>query len=155
METIERVKLYLEKLPFELEVKEFKQDTHTADLAAQALGVESAQIAKSLLFVGKGEGQVAMVVTSGDMKVDQRKLKERLGYKVRFANAEQALEITGFSPGGICPFDLKQSIPIFIDRSMERFPVVYAAAGTPHSAVPVTVEQLVEITGGELCDLAC
>lgn len=155
MTPIEKVKSYLEQLPVKLEVIEFQADTHTSELAAKALGVEAAQIAKSLLFVGKGEAQAALVVTCGDMKVDQKKLKQQLGYKVKFATPEQVMDITGFTPGGVCPFALKKTIPIFLDTSMQRFPVVYAAAGNAHSAVPVTVEQLVQVTGGQVCDLAC
>jgi len=152
---IQRVKDYLAQLSFKLEVIEFQEDTHTSELAAKALGVEAAQIAKSLLFVGKEEGQAALVVTCGDMKVDQKKLKQELGYKTKFANPEQVMEITGFPPGGVCPFALRKPITIFLDTSMQRFPIVYAAAGTPHSAVPVTVEQLIQATGGSLRNLAC
>jgi len=154
MQPIEKVKEYLSHLPFQLEVIEFAANTHTSELAAQAVGVEVGQIAKSLLFVGKEEEQAVLVVTSGDRKVDAKKLKKKMGYKAKFANNEQVEDITGFNPGGVCPFALKKRIPILLDSSMLRFPVVYAAAGSAHSAVPITVEQLKEITAGEICDLA-
>jgi len=81
-------------------------------------------------------------------------LKKHLGVtgKVKLPDAETIREATDFPPGGVCPFALKQPVPVLIDVSMKRFPVVYIAAGTPNSAVPVTVEQLLEITGGELCE---
>jgi len=115
--------------------------------------VETGQIAKSVLFAVNGS--MVMVVTSGDVRVNQSKLKKHLGVtgKVKLPDAQTIREATGFPPGGVCPFALKQPVPVLIDVSMKRFPVVYIAAGTPNSAVPVTVEQLLEITGGELCDL--
>ncbi|MBC7325231.1 MAG: hypothetical protein H5T99_07945 [Moorella sp. (in: Bacteria)] len=61
--------------------------------------------------------------------------------------------MTGFPPGGVCPFALRRPVRVFIDASPRRFPVVYIAAGSPRSATPVTVEQLLAITGGEPCDL--
>lgn len=154
MEAIERVKRYLDNLPFPVQVIEFAANTHTAELAAEAVGVEVGQIAKTLLFVGKEAGQAVLVVTSGDKKVDAKKLKKQVGYKAKFADNEQVQALTGFKPGGVCPFALPQEIPVLLDTSMERFPIVYAAAGSPHSAVPVTLEQLQQITKGEMCDLA-
>ena len=149
MTPLERVKDFLEKQETRLEVIEFPEGaTRLVNWAAQALGVEPAQIAKSLLFVGKKMN--ILVVTCGDEKVDQKQLKEHFGDKFRFARAEEVLEITGFPPGGVCPFALKTPIPIVIDKSIGRFPVVYAAAGNAGSAVPVNLEQLLEITKGKL-----
>ena len=110
------------------------------------------QIAKSLLFLC-GETPV-LVVTSGDVKVDQKKLKNLVGGKVKFAPQEVVEEITGFPPGGVCPVALKTPIRIFVDASLRRFPVVYAAAGSPASALLLSVEQLLSISGGELQELA-
>jgi len=140
-------------MPEKLQVIEFDVSTHTSELAAQALGVEVGQIAKSLVFLC-GDTPV-LVVTSGDVKVDQKKLKALTGGKVKFAPQEAVEEITGFPPGGVCPVALKNPVRIFIDQSLNRFPVVYAAAGSAASALPLTVEQLLKITGGELKELAC
>ncbi|MGI6225003.1 MAG: YbaK/EbsC family protein [Peptococcales bacterium] len=149
MTPIDRVKEFLDRQEIKLEVIEFPEGmTETCELAAEALGVEPAQIAKSLLFVGKKTN--VLVVTCGDEKVDQKKLKEHFGDKFRFARLEEVEELTGFPPGGVCPFALKNEIPIIIDKSIARFPVVYAAAGNSGSAVPVNLEQLLEITQGEL-----
>lgn len=153
MEPMERVRQFLGQTPYRPQIIEFDESTHTSELAAQAVGVEVGQIAKSILFI-VGE-QPVLVVTSGDRKVSQSKLKQVLGAsgKVKLADPETIMELTGFPPGGVCPFALKRAVPVLIDRSMERFPVVYAAAGTPHSAVAVSVAQLLDITGGTLCDL--
>lgn len=154
MNPVDRVRAYLARFPYPIEIYEFDESTHTAELAARAVGVEVGQIAKSVLFSVNGE--MVMVVTSGDMKVSQSKLKAHLGVtgKVKLADARTTEEITGFPPGGVCPFALKHQVRILIDVSMKRFPVVYIAAGSPRSAAPVTVEQLLDITGGELCDLS-
>lgn len=152
MTPLQRVKKTLLDLPGNPEVIEFDVSTHTSELAAQALGVEVGQIAKSLLFLC-GETPV-LVVTSGDMKVDQKKLKNLVGGKVKFAPQDVVEEITGFPPGGVCPIALKTSIRIFVDASLLRFPVVYAAAGTPASALPLSVDQLLSISGGEMQELA-
>ncbi|KKM12803.1 prolyl-tRNA synthetase [Clostridiales bacterium PH28_bin88] len=154
VEAIARVRRFLEETPYRPEIIEFDESTHTSELAARAVGVEVGQIAKSILLI-IGD-QPVLVVTSGDMKVSQSKLKQVLGAsgKVKLADPDTTMELTGFPPGGVCPFALKQPVPVLIDRSMERFPVVYAAAGTPRSAVPVSVAQLLDITGGTLCDLA-
>lgn len=141
----------MKTLPIKLEVIEFEEgSTKTAQMAADQLGVEVGQIAKSILFVTE-KGPV-LVVTSGDVKVNSSKFKKIVGEKPKIAAYEQCEEITGFKPGGVCPFALKNPIRIFIDKSMERFDVVYAAAGTANTAVPITVEELMMITKGELVD---
>jgi len=152
MQPIERVKDFLNKQEIKLTVIEFPEgQTQTCELAAQALGVEPAQIAKSLLFIGKKIN--VLVVTCGDEKVDTKKLKEYFGGKFRFARPEEVEKITGFPPGGVCPFALKEEVPIVLDKSLKRFPVVYAAAGNAGSAVPVSLEQLLEITNGKYLEV--
>lgn len=149
MSPLEKVKSYLAGLEKPLEVIEFPEGTtKTSEMAAQAIGVEVGQIAKTLVFIGKEKA--VLVVTSGDVRVDVKKVKEYLGGKVRFAKPEECLELTGFPPGGVCPFAVKTPLPVIIDKSLERFSIVYAAAGSANSAVPVTVERLVEITKGHL-----
>jgi len=159
MTPLERVKHFLNTLPFPLKIILFDECTRTSVLAAQALGVEVGQIAKTLVFKGKNNGdettQGVIVVTSGDVKVDTKKLKQLVGFRTRFADGDEALALTGFPPGGVCPFGLPKELPVYIDLSMKRFPVVYAAAGTDNSAVPVTVDQLLAATGGALCDVCC
>ncbi|AOY78370.1 YbaK/EbsC family protein [Clostridium formicaceticum] len=151
-EVLQRVKDYIEALPIELKVIEFEEgSTKTAQMAADQLGVTVGKIAKSILFLA--QGQPTLVVTSGDVKVHTNALKKILGAKPKMAKAEECIELTGFPPGGVCPFALKAPIKILIDKSMERFDVVYAAAGTANTAVPITVEELLIITQGELVDI--
>lgn len=136
-----------------VEVREFVEDTPTAEAAARAVGCTPAEIAKTVLFL-VGAAPVA-VVTSGDVKVRGSKLKQALGLagKVRLPSAEEVERHTGYSPGGVCPFLLPAGLRIAVDASMRRFATVYAAAGNDHSAVPLGVDRLLELTGGVEVDV--
>lgn len=154
MNAVERVREFLAQFPYGIKVVEFEDSTKTAEDAARTVGVEVGQIAKSILFMTSA-GPV-LVVTSGDAKVRQSSLKKHMGVsgKVKLPDAEQTMEITGFPLGGVCPFALKTPVRTLVDVSLQRFPVVYTAAGSPNAVAAVTVEQLLEITGGELCNLS-
>lgn len=125
--------------------------TPTSPLAAQRLGVKVGQIAKSLVFLGK-DGTTVMVVCSGDRRVSNVKLKALMGVKSRMANGEETRRATGFLPGGVCPFGV-EGIPIYIDASLAEYDAVYPACGDDASGVPTTHRQLLEITGGQPCDV--
>jgi prolyl-tRNA editing enzyme YbaK/EbsC (Cys-tRNA(Pro) deacylase) len=145
----EKVKTVLER--HGLQAIEFEPgSTPTAVLAAQQLGVEVGNIAKSLLFVSK-DGRYFMVVCPGDRKVANSKLKAAIGVKTRMANAGETRAATGFLPGGVCPFGV-EGIEILIDASLQDFDTIYPAAGTDSSGVPMSFEQLKLITGGRVWD---
>lgn len=150
MTELERVKNYLKVKAPELQVIEMDADTSTSALAAEALGTETGQIAKSILFRTKKDTYL-MVVSAGDVKIDHKALKELTGSKVRMANAEEVKQVTGYTPGGVCPFAIEKQVDIFLDESLKRYDVVFAAAGTANTALPVSFTQLQEITGGIPC----
>ncbi len=149
--TITHLKNYLAS--HNIEVWEYIEPTATAAAAAAAVGCGVAEIAKTLLFLVGGNPVV--VVTCGDMKVKSSRLKQASGLsgKVKLPQADDVLTHTGYTPGGVCPFLLPTELPLLLDASLQRFPLVYAAAGNSHSAVPVTVAQLERLTGGSLADL--
>ncbi len=135
-----------------ISVREFAPgSTATSILAAQQLGVQVGQIAKSLLFIGK-DGRFFMVLCPGDRRVSSSKLKALTGVKSRMAGTEEAQAATGFGPGGVCPFGIDAGIALFIDRSLSAFDTIYPAAGTDCSGVPMTFDALVSITGGTVGD---
>ena len=136
-----------------IEVWEYAEPTATAAAAATAVGCTVAEIAKTLLFLVGGSPVV--VVTCGDMKVKSSRLKQAFGLsgKVKLPQADEVLNYTGYAPGGVCPFLLPSELPLLLDASLQRFPVVYAAAGNNHSAVPVTASQLEQLTAGGYADL--
>lgn len=143
---INRVRDYLKGFDPSLDPIEFKEATSTVEEAAQAVGVEPAQIAKTILF--KAGDQYGLFVMAGDVRIKQRVVKSLLGGKPKMASPEEVEEVTGYRVGGVCPFALAREVPIFLDESMQRFDVVYTAAGTPRSALPITFEKLQEITSG-------
>lgn len=150
---IKRVQQYIDGFGLGLRVMELDENTATSELAAAALGVEVGQIAKSILFMADNEP--VMVVASGDVKIKSGRLKKCVeASKIKMADFDTVKEVTGYGVGGVCPVALKQKIKIFLDNSLKRFPVVYAAAGTHNSALPVNMEQLQIITGGEWADLS-
>ena len=137
-----------------VEVLTYREATPTAPAAARAVGCSVGEIAKTLLFIVGGTPLV--VVTSGDQKVLGSKLKRGTGLtgKVRLPDATQVERHTGYSPGGVCPFLLPDDLRVVVDVSLKRFETVYPAAGDDHSAAPITVARLLEITGGAVVD-AC
>ncbi|WP_028401878.1 YbaK/EbsC family protein [Ectobacillus panaciterrae] len=142
-----RVREYVKKFDNSLEPIEFEERTNTVEEAAKALGIEGAQIAKSILF--KSGDRFGLFVTAGDIRINQKKVKMLLGTgKPKLATPEEVQEITGFKIGGVCPFALNKDVPVFLDESMKRFDIVYTAAGTAQSALPITFEKLQTITSG-------
>jgi prolyl-tRNA editing enzyme YbaK/EbsC (Cys-tRNA(Pro) deacylase) len=124
--------------------------TPTAEMAAARVGVAVGQIAKSILLKGK-DGAFRMVILPGDRKLSSAAIKRVTGVKHSMANAEQTEEVTGFRPGGVCPFGV--NVEIIIDESLQSYEKIFPAAGTSSSAVPMTFAQLVEITGASVSKL--
>lgn len=153
MDQVEKVRKYLKDKNPGLEIILLKEDISTAFLAAQALGTEVGQIAKSILFKTKDD-RFLMIVSAGDVKIDSKAVKNLTGSRVRMANAEEVEEVTGFHIGGVCPFALKQEVPIFLDESLKRYEIVYAAAGTSNTALPISFEELCRVTGGQPCKVS-
>lgn len=126
--------------------------TPTSPLAAARIGCEVGQIAKSLLFRDK-RGGFHLVLMAGDAKVSSGRLKRLVGAETSLATPEEALAVTGYRVGGVCPFGV-ETVPIYLDASLKVWPVIYPAAGTDASGVPVTYETLLRIIGGKECDVA-
>jgi prolyl-tRNA editing enzyme YbaK/EbsC (Cys-tRNA(Pro) deacylase) len=124
--------------------------TPTAELAAARIGVEVSHIAKSLLFKGKDEAYY-MVVCPGDKRLPPSALKRATGTKLSMTDAAETERITGYRPGGVCPFAI-EGVRILLDKSLGDYETVYPAAGTDATGVPTNLAQLARITGGELVD---
>ena len=143
----QRVRAFVQQYYPEIEPISFGgRDTSTVETAAAALGVEPAMIAKSILF--KNKRDYALFVCAGDVRVNPKVAKKVMGGQVRMARPEEVEAVTGFSVGGVCPFALRQPVDIYLDTSMRRFPLVYAASGDDSSEVPVTFDQLQQMTQG-------
>jgi prolyl-tRNA editing enzyme YbaK/EbsC (Cys-tRNA(Pro) deacylase) len=149
---LERACRYLDQFNLNLQPQEHEQTTKTSIEAAEALGVEVGQIAKTILF--RAGVHYGLFVAAGDITIDSKKVKALLGGgKVRIARPEEVEQITGYRVGGVCPFDIDPDIPIFLDDSMRRFEIVYSAAGSSYSFLPITLEQLELVTGGSIVDM--
>jgi prolyl-tRNA editing enzyme YbaK/EbsC (Cys-tRNA(Pro) deacylase) len=122
-------------------------DCATVQLAADALGVTPGQIAKTLTF-REGDGCL-MIVMAGDARIDNRKFKGRFHMKARMLSADEAVELVGIAPGGICPFAIPDGIDVYLDQSLRAHEVVYPAAGDAHHVARLTLDELVELSGAE------
>ncbi|MCP4433547.1 MAG: YbaK/EbsC family protein [Gammaproteobacteria bacterium] len=125
--------------------------TPTSEMAAAKINCLVGQIAKSMLFKGK-DGVFRLFVCPGDRRVDNKKLKNFIGVKARMATAHETFLLTDFKPGAVCPFGI-EGIEIFIDCGLASYPVIYPAAGTNASGVPMTYQQLQSITNAVECDI--
>jgi Cys-tRNA(Pro) deacylase len=141
-------------LGLSIEVIEFDNTTRTAPDAANAIGCQVAQIVKSLLFLT--DGQPVLTLVSGANRLDERKLAAIRGVgrkKVKRPDADTTKQITGYSIGGVPPFGHASSLPVYVDRDLTQFDVVWAAAGTPFSVFAIAPLDLVRTTGGVIEDL--
>jgi prolyl-tRNA editing enzyme YbaK/EbsC (Cys-tRNA(Pro) deacylase) len=139
---IEQVRGYLRRWGRDGDIVEMDVSTATVADAAAALGVIPARIAKSISL--KQENGAMIVVTAGDMKLDNQKYKARFGGKPRMLSAGEALNYTGHAVGGVCPFALPPGVPVYLDTSMRRFETVYPACGSGNSAIELSLDDLNE-----------
>lgn len=122
-------------------VQELVQSCATVDLAAAALGVEAARIAKTLAFAG-GKGCI-LIVTSGDSKVHGTKFKHCFGCKSNMLKPEETLLFTGHAVGGVCPFAIENpAVEVYLDISLKRFATVFPACGSSNSMIELSCEDL-------------
>lgn len=143
----EMAKEHLEKFGFTNRIKTLGQSSATVELAAQALGCEPARIAKSLTFSVNGEP--IMIVTAGDVKIDNTKYKTRFGTKAKMLSPDQVLEQIGHPVGGVCPFGINEGVSVYLDESLKRFERVFPAAGSGNTAVDLSLGELEECSGSK------
>jgi len=148
---VERVQAAIAERGFDRRVIELEKAARTSREAAEALGVEVAQIAKSLVFTV--DGAPIMVVASGVNRVDEGKVGRLAGGIVRRADPDIVRQATGFAIGGIPPFGHASKLPIWIDVDLGRHELIYAAAGVPECVFPLTLDELVQGTGGTVADV--
>ena len=138
--SIERVRAYFKTLGIEDRILEFPVSSATVELAAQAVGVEAARIAKTLSF--KLGERVILIVTAGDAKVDNSRYKAAFGGKAKMLTAEEAVELIGHAVGGVCPFAVNEGVEVYLDESLRRFETVFPACGSSSSAIELTCDEL-------------
>ena len=140
--SIERVREAFRPLGLEDRILEFPVSSATVELAAEAVGVAPARIAKTLSFRDAEGSGCILIVAAGDARVDNKKFKAAFHYKARFLTHEEAVALTGHAVGGVCPFALPDQVSVYLDVSMQRFSTVFPAAGSSNSAIEMTCDEL-------------
>lgn len=138
--SIQTVKEYFKQFGIENRVLEFDVSSATVELAAKALGTDEARIAKSLSF--DVSGKTIIIVTAGDMKIDNRKYKDLFGKKAVMLHGDEVFSRTGHPIGGVCPFALSPDTEVYLDISMKRFETIFPACGSANSAIEMTMDDL-------------
>ncbi len=141
--SVESVRNYLAGFGFGGRVREYTESSATVELAAAVVGVIPVRIAKTLSFKNP-EGKAFLIVAAGDAKVDNRKFKEKFGFKAKMLSPEEAIELVGHAVGGVCPFAVNEGVEVFLDISLRRFSSVFPAAGSASSSVELNCEELFE-----------
>jgi prolyl-tRNA editing enzyme YbaK/EbsC (Cys-tRNA(Pro) deacylase) len=130
------------------QVIELEVAARTSQQAADALGVEVGQIAKSLIFSAVTSGRAVLVIAAGDRRVDEARIAALLGEAIERASPEFVRNHSSFAIGGVAPLAHALPMTTFIDTSLRRFDVVWAAGGTPHCVFPISPADLVRVSGG-------
>ncbi len=138
--SIESARAHLSKFGIEGRILEFDVSSATVELAAKALGVEPARISKTLSF--KTENGCMLIVCAGDTRIDNKKFKERFFMKAKMLLPDEVAELVGHPVGGVCPFGVKENVPVYLDESLLRFDTVFPAAGSASSAIELTIDEL-------------
>ena len=132
--SVTTVKEYLKQWNKDAAVREFEVSSATVELAAQALGVEPARIAKTLSFSDDGDGCI-LIVAAGDAKIDNAKFKAFFHRKARMLSPDEVIARTGHAIGGVCPFAITNpAVRIWLDESLKRFATVFPACGSSSSS---------------------
>lgn len=144
----DRVRAHLSAFGMTDEIIEFADSSATVELAAARLGTDPQHIAKTLGFYNPDdEAGSILVVVAGDAKVNSGKFKRAFGAKPRMLSAADVPALAGHPVGGVCPFANPQGARVYLDESLRRFTTVYPAAGSPNSAIPVSLDQLERLSG--------
>ena len=151
-EPVKRVIETLSKFNENLKVQILEKTARTAKEAANALNCEEGAIVKSLVF--KTETEFLVCLISGDKRCSLNKLKKVISKKdVSMASADDVKAQTGFTIGGVSPVGHINDLNIIIDKALERFQIVYAAAGHPNSIFKIDISKLKDLTKGSIEDI--
>lgn len=149
--SLESVKAWLAEHAPDLPIIEVEGTTATVDTAAVALNVEPGRIAKTLAV--RAGDHLFLLCTRGNARLDNRKCKDEFGARPRMLGPEETLEVTGHPVGGVCPFGLKQPLPVYLDVSLRVFDVVYPAGGSINTSVEMPTQRLFDLVAERWVDL--
>jgi prolyl-tRNA editing enzyme YbaK/EbsC (Cys-tRNA(Pro) deacylase) len=149
--SFESVRAWLQANAPDLRLIEAHASTATVADAAETLGVEPGQIAKTLTV--RAGGETFLLVARGDARLDNRKTRAEFGARPRMLDADETLALTGHIVGGVCPFGLATPLPVYLDVSLRDFATVYPAGGSRNASVEVTPARLHELVGKRWVDV--
>jgi prolyl-tRNA editing enzyme YbaK/EbsC (Cys-tRNA(Pro) deacylase) len=149
----QRVQQVLAAAGLDARVIELTTAARTSAQAASALGLEVGQIAKSLVFRAANSGRPVLVIVAGDRRVDEMRVAALLGESIERATPEFVRENSGFAIGGVAPVGHARAMVTYVDASLRRFAVLWAAGGTPHCVFPIAPEALLRVSGGAEVDV--
>ena len=149
--SLQSVKAWLAAKAPDLLIIEVEGTTATVDTAAVALNVEPGRIAKTLAV--RAGDHLFLLVTRGNARLDNRKCKDEFGDRPRMLGAEETMELTGHPVGGVCPFGLKNPLPVYLDVSLQAFDTVFPAGGSTNTSVEVQTERLFDLVAERWVDL--
>jgi prolyl-tRNA editing enzyme YbaK/EbsC (Cys-tRNA(Pro) deacylase) len=152
-DSAQRVQEILNQKGLDSRVIEFKELTRTAQEAAQAIGCEVGQIAKTLIFRGKKSHHPICVIASGVNRVDEKKIEILVGEEIEKPDADYVWAHTTFTIGGIPPIGFSFEMKPFLDRDLLAFQEVWAAAGTPYAVFCINILDLIKITQSQIADI--
>ena len=147
--SIEKGRAYFRQFGMEDRVLEFNVSSATVELAALALGVEGARIAKTLSFK-KGDSCI-LILAAGDARIDNHKFKDKFHMKAKMPSPDEVLTLVGHPVGGVCPVGINDGIDVYLDESLKRFETVFPAVGSAGVvAAPAQHQHLGHPGGGDL-----
>lgn len=149
--SLQQAKNYLKQFNREQDIIEFDVSSATVELAAKALNCAPERIAKTLSF--KINERAILIVTAGDVKIDNRKYKETFKTKAKMLALDEVLPIIGHDIGGVCPFGVNPDVTIYLDESLKRFQTVFPACGNSNSAIELTIDELSSYIKAEWIDV--
>ena len=138
--SIEKGRAYFRQFGMEDRVREFDVSSATVELAALALGVDGARIAKTLSF--KKDDSCILILAAGDARIDNHKFKEKFHMKAKMLAPDEVLSLVGHPVGGVCPFGINDGIDVYLDESLKRFENVFPAVGSGNSAIELDLDEL-------------
>ena len=145
-----KVQEALNAIGIQLEVIELPDSTRTSQEAAQALGCQVGQIAKSIVFRTLTSQRPILVIASGSNRVNEKIMESLIGEEIGKADADFVRLHTGFVIGGVPPLGHAEQLKTFIDQDLLQYPEIWAAAGTPHAVFRLTPSDLLRMTGAKV-----
>ncbi|MBR3354925.1 MAG: YbaK/EbsC family protein [Oscillospiraceae bacterium] len=130
---------YFKEIGLGNRIREFEHSSATVALAAQVLGCEEKQIAKTLAFLAPGP---ILVVCGGASRVDNAKFRQTFGCKAKMIPAEDVEQLVGYPAGGVCPFCVNSGVTVYLDESLKELDTWYPACGARNNAVVLSLEEL-------------